>query len=230
VSSAVLQRVLIGAVAVLIFKVTLSVVSGYRQYLPPDFNSDFLLGREAYFYGAYAGAFYAHLVSGPLTLVIGTILVSDRFRRWAPKWHRRLGKLQIASVLLVLVPSGLWMAWYAVSGAVAGVGLGVLAIATAMCAALGWKAAVARRFDEHRHWMWRTYLLLCSAVVIRLIGGMATVFHIDATWVYPLSAWASWLVPLVIYECARTTQSQIRWLGREMPKPAFPTEHLARSQ
>jgi uncharacterized membrane protein len=209
VTSTLLQSGLVGAAMLLILRVTLSVVIGYRHYLPPDFNSDFLLGRESYFYGAYRWAFYAHLISGPATLVVGTILVSERFRQRVPKWHRALGKLQIACVLLVLAPSGLWMARYAVSGAVAGVGLGLLAIATATCAALGWRAAAARRFDDHRRWMWRTYILLCSAVVIRLMGGLATVFHVDAIWVYPLSAWASWLVPLLVYECWRMSQTPL---------------------
>src|SRR5581483_10041540 len=95
---AALNRVLAGVAVLLVLKVTLSVVVGYRQYLPPDFNSDFLLGREAYFFGAYRWAFYAHLVSGPVSLVLGTILVTDRFRAWTPKWHRRLGKLQVANV------------------------------------------------------------------------------------------------------------------------------------
>jgi hypothetical protein len=185
----------------LIAKVTLGILIGYRDYLPPDFNSDFLLGREAYFFGAYGWAFYAHLVSGPATLVVGTILISDRFRRRAPKSHRALGKFQVACVLLVLAPSGLWMAWHAVSGAVAAAGLATLAIATAACAAFGWRAAANRRFDDHRRWMWRTYLLLCSAVIIRLIGGWASASQVDASWVYPLSAWASWLVPLLLYEC-----------------------------
>jgi len=63
--------------------------------------------------------------------------------------------------------------------------------------------AVARRFDVHRRWMWRTYLLLCSAVVIRMIGGLATVTQFDALWLYPLSCWVSWLPPLVIFESLR---------------------------
>lgn len=200
---AALNRVLVGVAVVLILKVTLSVVIGYRHYLPPDFNSDFLLGRESYFYGPYSWAFYAHLVSGPMSLVAGTILVSDRFRRLAPRWHRRLGKLQVGNVLLLVAPSGLWMAWYAATGAMAGAGLASLAVATAMCAAAGWRAAVARRFDDHRRWMWRTYILLCSAVVIRLIGGTATVMHVEAEWVYPVSAWVSWLGPLVVFETRR---------------------------
>jgi hypothetical protein len=100
-----------------------------------------------------------------VSLVLGTILISDRYRKRAPRWHKRLGRFQVASVLLVVAPSGLWMAWYAATGAVAGAGLGTLALATAVCTFLGWRAAVARRLDDHRQWMWRMVLLLCSAVV-----------------------------------------------------------------
>jgi Predicted membrane protein (DUF2306) len=192
-----------GLAALVIFKVTLSVIISYRDYIPPNFGSDFLLGRESYFWGPYCWAFYAHLASGPVSLVVGTILISDRFRKIAPKWHRRLGRFQVACVLLLVVPSGLWMAWHAMTGAVAAAGLGTLAIATAACTIVGWRMAVRRRFDEHRQWMWRMYLLLCSAVVIRIIGGLATVAHFDGLWLYPLSAWASWLVPLFIFECCR---------------------------
>src|SRR6478752_6277243 len=144
-----LNRLVVWAAVLLVLKVTLSVVAGYRRYLPPDFDADFLLGREAYFFGPYRWAFYTHLVAGPLTLVLGTILISERFRRWIPAWHRRLGRWQVGCVLLLLVPSGLWMARYAATGAVAGLGLGMLAVATAICCGAGWRAAVARRFDEH---------------------------------------------------------------------------------
>lgn len=203
------RTLLMAAAAVLVFKVTLSVVSGYGQYLPPDFEAEFLLGRESYFWGAYGWAFYAHIVSGPASLLLGTILISDRFRGWAPRWHRRLGRLLVGCVLLLVVPSGLWMARYAATGAVAGAGLGLLAIATAVCAALGWRAAVGRRFDAHRRWMWRMYLLLCSAVVIRLIGGIASVANFDALWLYPLSAWTSWLVPLLVFEIIQLFESPL---------------------
>ena len=51
--------------------------------------------------------------------------------------------------------------------------------------------------------MLRTFILLCSAIVIRMIGGLATVAQFDALWLYPLSAWVSWLVPLAIFESIR---------------------------
>ena len=79
-----LPRLLTALTAVLIWKVTASVVIGYRDYFPPNFQTDFLLGRETYFWGAYRWAFYVHLVSGPVSLLLGTILVSARFRRSFP--------------------------------------------------------------------------------------------------------------------------------------------------
>lgn len=195
-----LARLIVIVAALLVCKVNLAVVLGYGDYFPPNFDADFLLGRESYFWGPYSWAFYVHLFSGPVSLLLGTILVSERFRRRFPAWHRRLGRVQVVCVLLLVAPSGLWMARYAMTGAVAAAGLGTLALATAVCVSLGWQAAVRRRFADHRRWMWRTYMLLVSAVVIRLIGGLATVAHFDAPWLYPLSAWASWLAPLAALE------------------------------
>jgi uncharacterized membrane protein len=200
------RRVLAVLAAILIVKTTASVLLQYRRYLPPDFAADFLRGREAYFWGAYGWAFYAHLVSGPASLLLGCVLMSERFRQAAPAWHRRLGRVQVACILLLVTPSGLWMARYAQTGAVAAVGLGLLAVLTAACVMLGWRAAVARCFSEHRRWMTRVFVLLCSAVVIRLIGGLATVAQFDAPWVYPASVWTSWLVPLAVYESTRLFQ------------------------
>jgi hypothetical protein len=201
---------LLGALAfvalLLIGKVTFSIVFGYRDYFPPNFKADFLVGREQYFFGPYEWAFYTHIISGPITLALGLVLISERFRRRFPKWHRSLGKTQIALVALVLSPSGFWMAMYARMGEIAAAGFAVLSVATAACALLGWRSAVRRRFTEHREWMWRCLLLLCSAVVVRIIGGFATVFAPNAMWIYPCAAWTSWLVPLVVYELYRWSE------------------------
>src|SRR5262249_13552071 len=156
------------------------VVSGYRDYFPPNFGSDFLRGREDHFFGAYQWAFYTHILAGPASLILGLTLFAERSQARFPSWHRYLGRLQVACVLLLVTPSGLWMAYYAAAGPMAAIGLAALAVATAVCASLGACLAVAGRFVEHRRWMWRCYLLLCSAVVLRLIGGLATVAGVSA--------------------------------------------------
>ena len=56
------------AVCVLILKVTVVVMTNYRDYVPPNFESDFLLDREAYFWNGYHWAFYSHIVAGPCTV------------------------------------------------------------------------------------------------------------------------------------------------------------------
>lgn len=201
------QRRTVGLLAgVVILKVTVGIVLNYRNYLPPSFQSDFLRGREAYFWDGYHWAFYAHIVAGPLTIIIGMILLNERFRIRFPIWHRYLGRIQGVCVLLLLVPSGLWMAFYAETGAVAGAGFAALAFATGLCFCRGWIAAVSKRFREHRRWMSRCYVLLCSAVVLRLSAGLAIVTGIESEWTYPLTAWTCWLVPLGVYELIQSSR------------------------
>jgi len=195
-----LERILTLLAVLLILKVTISVVLNYHNYVPPNFASDFLRGRESYFPGVYQWAFYTHILSGPVSLILGLILIGERFRTRLPKWHRYLGRVQVACVLLLVTLSGLWMACYAAAGPIAAVGLAALAIATAISVSFGARSAVARRFADHRRWMWRCYLLLCSAVVLRLIGGLATVTGVVAPWVDPVAAWMSWIVPLAAFE------------------------------
>src|SRR5262245_48585320 len=194
------ERILPILAGVLILKVTASALSNYSNYFPPDFASDFLRGRERYFFGTYQWAFYTHIVSGPVSLVLGLILIGERFRSRFPKWHRALGRLQVAGVLLLVTLSGMAMALHAAAGRVAAVGLASLAIATAICVSLGAWSAVMRRFVDHRRWMWRCYLLLCSAVVLRLMGGLATVAGVTAPWFDPLATWMCWLLPLAVFE------------------------------
>jgi hypothetical protein len=207
-----LPAVLKYAAILLIAKVVASVVWGYREYFPPNFRADFLQGREPYFFGLYQWAFYPHIVSGPLSLILGLVLLSESFRIHFPKWHRTLGKIQISLIVLVLAPSGLWMARYAESGAIAASGFSALAIATAYSALIGWQTAVQRRFAAHRRWMLRCFLLLSSAVVLRLIGGASAVTNVGVAWGYPLAAWASWLVPLAAFELRGPCQRQLERL------------------
>jgi hypothetical protein len=220
------ERILTLLAGVLILKVTASVVSNYHNYFPPDFASDFLRGREGHFSGIYQWAFYTHVLSGPVSLVLGLILIGERSRARHPKWHRHLGRAQVACVLFLVAPSGLGMSYFAASGTIGEVGLAALAIATAICVSLGARSAMKRRFMDHRRWMWRCYLLLCSAVVLRLIGGLATVAGVAVGWFDPLANWMSWLVPLAAFEFREWTKrkpvpfDRDRQRARAVPTPS----------
>lgn len=185
------------SLALLALKVVLVTFLSYRDYIPPNFDSDFLAGRQGYFWKGYHWPFYAHICAGPVTLLLGLVLLSESFRRRWPAWHRRLGRIQAALVLFVVAPSGMMMSLKAAFGPIAAVGFVALSITLAVTVSLGWKAAVNRRFDVHQRWMLRCYALLFSAVVIRLNGGIGSTFGIDADWYYIQTAWTSWIIPLI---------------------------------
>jgi uncharacterized membrane protein len=202
--------------AALVLEVTARIVANYGGYWPPDFNTDFLRGREPHFHGAYRAAFYAHILSGPLALVLGLVLVIDGVRARGPAWHRRLGWAQALNVVLVVAPSGLVMTQHAAAGPVAGLGLATLALATAGSVAMGVRAAMRRQFHTHRRWMWRSFCLLSSAVVLRLIGGLSTVTGFAPAWLDPAANWASWLGPLAVFEVSEAVRTR---------RPTAPPRH-----
>lgn len=193
-------RILRLVVGLLVLKVIGSIVSNYPDYFPANFESSFLQDRRTYFFGWYQWAFYAHILSAPVALGLGVILMNEAFRCRFPKWHRYLGRVHGVFTLFLVAPSGLAMAWHASTGMIAGMGFATSSLLTGFCTAMGWRTAVQRRFQIHRRWMTRSFLLLCSAVVLRLMAGLSDVTDLGGEWLYPLSAWISWMIPLAAYE------------------------------
>ncbi len=189
-------RILTVMVALLILKVNASVVLNYRNYFPPNFQSDFLSGREDYFFGCYQWAFWVHIFSGPVSLVLGLLLINTWFLKRFRIWHRRLGRVQAVMV----VPSGFWMAFYAASGTQAAISFAILSVLTGVTIAMGWRRAVQSRFADHRRWMLRNFTVLCSAVILRILFGTASAFAYAPAWIDPTITWACWIVPLTILE------------------------------
>src|SRR6058998_2160640 len=116
-------------------------------------------------------------------------------------WHRRLGRVQVGVLLFFVLPSSVVMSWHAFGGWPAGLSFLLLSAATAGCAIAGVVHARRRRYDRHRRWMLRCYVLICSAVALRLISGTAGLVGVpSAEEAYVVAAWSSWLLPLAAYE------------------------------
>jgi uncharacterized membrane protein len=205
----ILTTILRCLAVVLILRVLAAILANYPDYFPPDFDSLFLQGREATFTGAYRAAFYVHILTGPVVLLNGLILLSEAVRRRHGGLHRALGRVQVAVLLLLMLPSGVVMARHAFGGWPAGLSFLVLSAATAGCALVGVVHARRRRFDRHRRWMLRSYVLICSAVALRLISGAAGLVRVRSPEeAYIVAAWASWLVPLAAFEIAERLPSR----------------------
>ena len=185
----------------LILRVLVAILANYPDYFPPNFDSLFLQGRVLTFTGAYRPAFYIHIFSGPIVLANGLILMSEYIRRHYARVHRILGRIQVIVLLLFVLPTSVVMSQHAFGGWPAGLSFLMLSAATATCAIVGVVYARRGRYDRHRRWMLRSYVLICSAVALRLISGTAGLVGVPSPEeAYVVAAWSSWLLPLAAFE------------------------------
>jgi uncharacterized membrane protein len=186
---------------VLILRVLVTILANYPDYFPPDFEALFLQGRERTFSGIYPWAFYVHIFTGPFVLLGGLVLLSETVRHRYRRLHRVLGRVQVAVLLALVLPSSVVMSRHAFGGWPAGLSFLVLSLATAGCAVAGVVHARRGQYSQHRRWMLRCYILICSAVALRLISGAAGLIGVPSPEdAYVAAAWMSWLVPLAVCE------------------------------
>lgn len=202
------------AVIALFTKLLVSMVLQYRDYFPADFSADFLVSRSEYFYGWYSVAFYTHIISGPLAIIAGALLMFSGTDRGLQnsrlqKTHRWLGKLQAILVLGLVLPSGLVMATKAITGVVAGTAFVAHGFATGTCMILAIRFAMKRQLPQHRRWATRCFLLLCAPLLLRFIASITTATGIQTETVYQLNAWLSWTMPWLVYELACSWRKRV---------------------
>jgi uncharacterized membrane protein len=145
---------------------------------------------------------YAHIVFGPLAL----LLMPFQFWRGLRDRHRRIHRLigytyavsigVAATGALLLLPRFEGSVWAATGFAV----LAILWIAVTGRAIL---FARAGRTDDHRIWMTRSAALTFAAVVLRLMTMPLMATGMTLTQSYDITAWASWLLPLIAVEWIR---------------------------
>ncbi|MEM6472013.1 MAG: DUF1559 domain-containing protein [Planctomycetota bacterium] len=195
------QWVLISLASLLSLKVFLAILWQYRWYFPPDFDaSPFLSGRRYTFDAVYQTAFYGHLASSPLALILAVAsLVTSRFRGSA-RWHRRLGYTQFVLVFVFVVPTSLMMSVRAYGGTPAVCGFVVQSLLTMSFCLLTAITAMRRSLESHRIWAIRLCLLLWSPILLRLIAGTLILLQAESQLAYQVNAWVSWLLPLALFE------------------------------
>lgn len=195
------RRILICLGALLSLKVFLALLWQYRWYFPADFDaSPFLSGRRYSFDTGYRLAFYFHLVSSPLALLLGTALLATGGKRQWQRLHHGLGRCQFLLVLALVVPSGLVMSFRAYGGWISAAGFVTQSCFTAIAVSMAAWMAIRGRIGSHRQWAIRLYLVLWSPLLLRMIAGLTIVTGMESEFTYRLNAWLSWLIPLTFYE------------------------------
>ena len=148
---------------------------------------------------------FAHVAGGTGMLFLGALnlylaVCNDRFRL-----HRRVGRLYlligtfgaVTALAITLSPAHKNAGSPLLTNA--SISLSLLSLAWLAFALLGWRAARNRRFDSHRDWMIRTYILVWSFVFCRIASRVSNVETLGNGEAF---IWLSWVGPLIVGEIA----------------------------
>jgi hypothetical protein len=172
------------------------------QYVPVRYDVAFLLVKEAAIaHTHYKVAFFSHVYTSILVLILGATQLSSTIRRRFPAMHRRVGKGYVVLILLVASPSGLLMALYANGGAATQLSFALQAVLWFTFTLMALIHVKRGNWISHRNFMWRSYALTLSAISLRLFKWIIVS---TLAWppmdTYRLVAWLGWMVNLAVVE------------------------------
>ena len=124
---------------------------------------------------------------------------SKRFRTV----HRTTGKLLALLTVIAVCPGGLIMAFKSIGGPIATYGFCCLSFATVFSVLTTAHFARKKQIKAHMDWAYRSAILLCSPIALRLSTGLFAVTNVESLNTYRATVWFSWILPLVIFEIVR---------------------------
>jgi len=171
-------------------------------------------------------ALKAHVVAASICLPGCLLLSLNIVIKRAPRFHRWLGRVVGTLILLALVPSGLYMSWFAKGGLLSTIGFMLSGVIVAYAMVRGVRAARARRFVEHRRWVLHVLAQLSVAVTSRAMLFAFDAAAVDETLAYLVSLWVPvvgsfGLVELVLTRTRTRTRIALpTWRTHEAPVDA----------
>lgn len=146
-------------------------------------------------------AFYFHVTSCIICLILGPFQFIPYLRKTYSKQHRLAGKWYIGSILFAGAPSGLYMAVFANGGLPAQLGFIVLSFLWVITTYLAYFYVKKRNFKAHMAWTARSYALTFSAVTLRLWTPILSLYtDIPHDVIIASTAWLNWIPNLLLVE------------------------------
>jgi hypothetical protein len=156
-------------------------------------------GAAASQHGAHYAYVFAHAAGGTLMLFVGALALYVGWTKRGLRFHKWIGYVYLVGGALG-AGMGLWLSFMAphpLPGVA--VATGTLAATWLAIAAMAWRAALNKRFDSHREWMARSYVLTWTFVFCRIVMKLPQFADIDPATIVAI-IWASWITPLIACE------------------------------
>lgn len=152
--------------------------------------------------------FIAHVLLASVVTLCGLMQLVPAIRQKSPWAHRWSGRIFL-SLSLVMAISGVWLTLVRGTflSTVSSVAILLDAVLILVFAVLAWRYALARRFDVHKRWAMRTFMVVSGVWFLR-VGLMAWAIltrgaGMDGTLSGPADTvivFGSYLIPLAILE------------------------------
>jgi len=140
---------------------------------------------------------FVHVTGAVVALLLGSLQFLPGLRRIAA--HRWIGRVYVLGCLVGGV-AGLVLAPGSFAGPIATAGFAGLGMSWIAVNLLGWRAAMDRRFVEHRRWMIRSWALTLAAVTLRLYLPTVQVLDLPFLPWYRAISFLCWVPNLLVAE------------------------------
>jgi Predicted membrane protein (DUF2306) len=165
-------------------------------------------------------ALVVHLLLAAVITFFGPLQLIPQVRARAPRLHRWAGRVYIPTAF-ALSAGGLYMLLTrgTVGDGSQHIAIGLNALAIMVCATLAWRTALARRFDAHRRWALRLFLVVNGVWFFRVGLMFWLVVHQRPVGFDPKTfqgpfltvlAFAQFVLPLVVLELYLRAQDRGR--------------------
>ncbi|MFC5343193.1 DUF2306 domain-containing protein [Brevundimonas staleyi] len=139
-----------------------------------------------------------HIGGAVIALLVGSFQFLPGLRR-AGRPHRWMGRVYVAGCL-VGGGAGLILSFGSFAGPIATAGFASLAVLWIGFTGLGWRAAMQRRFVEHRRWMIRSWALTLAAVTLRIYLPLVEISDLPFLPWYQAISFLAWVPNLMVAE------------------------------
>ena len=155
-----------------------------------------------------------HVVSGAVALLIGPLQFVRLIRARTPAVHRAIGRIYVGACAIG-APSGFMLAIGTNAGPIAGAGFAMAGVLWPAFTYFGVRAAIERRFPDHREWMIRAYAIVANAITLRLMLPLAGALRFEFFAADQVIAWLGWITNLLLAEIyLRRTRGSTMTEGR----------------
>ena len=182
---------------------------------------------DGYIAGDHAGnlVFAAHVLLASVVTFAGLMQLVPPLRRRFPKWHRWTGRTFLL-VACFMALSGFWLSLVRGTSlsAISAVAISINGVLILAFAGLAWRHAVKRRFERHRIWAMRTFMVVSGVWFLRVgLMGWVVVNQGPVGMTDDMSGpadivltFGSYLIPLALLElyfrAGRSAHAAPKWL------------------